>query len=301
MEKFAIGVDIGGSHICGGMLNLSSGKIIKHSIVVECIDNKMSGLFIIKALAEVIAKVILLSDREPLGIGLAFPGPFDYKRGVCLIESTEKFNGLWGMNVSSTLQAYLSHVGTYRIQCMNDAGAFILGETLGGVARNAGRVVGITLGTGVGSAFVAEGWLVEEGPGVPSWGWVYHLPFENGTADEAFSTRWFCRRYKQLCGRDIKGVRELVNLAEADLVLQIFGEYGCRLADFLSSVCLPFGADMVVLGGNIARTYPLFRAALDARLSAKGVNLNIRLSGLYERAAIVGAASLFCTDKLLCN
>ena len=53
------------------------------------------------------------------------------------------------------------------IRFLNDAEAFLLGESVAGAARGHAPRVGITLGTGLGSAFLADGEIVRSGPDVP--------------------------------------------------------------------------------------------------------------------------------------
>ena len=54
-----------------------------------------------------------------------------------------------------------------------------------------------------------------------------------------------------------------------------------------------FRGDVLVLGGNIARAYPLFGPAFEARLADEGRKIDIRMSALLDQAAMAGAASLF--------
>lgn len=62
------------------------------------------------------------------------------------------------------------------------------------------------------------------------------------------------------------------------------------MAAFASPVLEKFGADTLVLGGNISRNYPYFKETLLAGLP-EGVE--VRTSTLLDRAAMIGAASLF--------
>ena len=73
----------------------------------------------------------------------------------------------------------------------------------------------------------------------------------------------------------------------------LFDEYGSRLADFISPVLMRFGADMLVLGGNISRAYGLFGPALENGMERNGCDVRVRTSALLGRAAMTGAASLF--------
>jgi DNA-binding CsgD family transcriptional regulator len=59
------------------------------------------------------------------------------------------------------------------IAFLNDAQAFALGEAAAGAGSAFRRWILVTLGTGVGSAFVAHGEIVTSGPGVPAGGEIW--------------------------------------------------------------------------------------------------------------------------------
>lgn len=101
--------------------------------------------------------------------GVAVPGPFDYAKGVALFAGVGKFEALYGVDVRAALLGGLwQRPGD--VVFLNDAHAFLAGEWTGGAAHGHRRAVGITLGTGVGSAFLADGLIREDGSGVPPGG-----------------------------------------------------------------------------------------------------------------------------------
>src|SRR5688572_21060975 len=87
-------------------------------------------------------------------LGVAVPGPFDYERGISLVR--HKLLELHGVDLRSELAAALGFAPS-SIRFLNDAAAFALGEWWVGAARGHRRAVGITLGTGLGSAFLDAG------------------------------------------------------------------------------------------------------------------------------------------------
>ncbi len=99
--------------------------------------------------------------------GVAVPGPFDYEHGIGLFAGVAKFEALYGVDVGAALAAGLPGPPG-PIVFLNDADAFLWGEWLFGVAAGHDRCVAITLGTGIGSAFVADGRLRHCGPGCPA-------------------------------------------------------------------------------------------------------------------------------------
>ena len=188
----------------------------------------------------------------------------------------------------------LRRSGAEEFRYVNDASAFALGECLGGAACDARRVVALTLGTGVGSGFVSDRKLVTSGDEVPADGWVYCLPFGGGIVDEAFSTRGIIRRYEELTGETLTGARDVAARYDADpAARRLFDVYGEELAQFAGPVLTRFNADVLVLGGNISRAYPLFGPALERRFAADEIRVAVRTSALLDHAAMIGAASLF--------
>lgn len=293
-NPYAIGTDIGGSHVCSAVVDLRTGRIAGQAVTTP-VDSGASASEILDRWAANLRQAVAASGIASVGrAGLAFPGPFDYARGVSLIAGVRKFDRLFGLDVAASLRSRLCEAGIEEFRFVNDASAFALGECLAGAARDAERVVALTLGTGVGSGFVASRRLVEAGGEVPANGWVYCLPFEGGIADDAFSTRWICRRWQQLSGEEVDGAREVASRCDTDpLSRQLFDEYGDRLAAFAGPLLERFGSRTLLLGGNISRACALFGPAMERRFAAEGRDVDIRSSTLLDRAAMIGAASLY--------
>lgn len=101
-------------------------------------------------------------NAVPIEIDLAFPGPFDYKNGICLLQGLDKYDALYGCNLRRAFSE-ISGLLEQKIQFINDAAAFALGEMAFGQATQAGRALFVAVGTGCGSAFGVNGFLAEEG------------------------------------------------------------------------------------------------------------------------------------------
>lgn len=289
----AVGVDIGGSHVCSAVVDLATGALCSDPLSSR-IDCSAGAGRIVAAWADNIRRTVEAFAGEVQGAGFAFPGPFDYRQGISLVRGVNKFDSLYGLHVSESLFPLLRECGIEEFRYVNDAAAFALGECLSGAASDADRVMAVTLGTGVGSGFVCRHRLVVSGDEVPANGWIYCLPFGETTADECFSTRGIVEHYRSLTGRTVAGAREVAERCPDDPAARtLFETYGDDLARFVAPLLRRFRADVLVLGGNISRACPLFGPALGARLSAEGANVDVRRSTLLDHAAMIGAASLF--------
>ena len=292
--KYAIGVDIGGSHISTVLVDVNSGNMIKGSLTEVSVDNQASANDILDRWATAICETMLFVDREKLvGIGFAMPGPFDYKNGVALLKNVAKYDSLYGINVGDELRKRLDLPSGFPFHYSNDALSFAIGECWVGKASNYKNVVAITLGTGFGSAFLTNGVPVIEGERVPEKGYVYHIPYKDGIADDYFSTRWFVNEYKSRSGNSVKGVKEIAAYVDKDeTAKELFDDFGASLANFLVPVLSTFDAACLVIGGNISGAYALFGDAFHRVFMEKQMNIEVVISELMESAAMVGSARL---------
>ncbi|WP_394698139.1 ROK family protein [uncultured Draconibacterium sp.] len=295
---YAVGVDIGGSHISSVVVDVNSGNMLKNSLTEVKVDNQATADEILDKWAAAISESIMSIDRDKLvGIGLAVPGPFDYKNGVALLKNVAKYDSLYGINVGDELKKRLDLPLDFPFRYSNDALSFAVGECWSSQAANYKNVVAITLGTGFGSAFLSNGVPVIEGDRVPESGYVYHIPYKNGIADDYFSTRWFLNEYKNRTGTVCNGVKEIADRVGNDEAAKaLFDDFGSNLASFLVPVLANFHADCLVIGGNISRAYPLFSDSFQRVLDERNINIEIMISELMESAAMVGSARLLDDD-----
>ncbi len=294
-SSYVIGVDIGGSHILSGAVDMHTGDLLETSLFEEKIDNKASKANILKTWAGSINQTLeVLKGKHVLGIGFAMPGAFNYKTGVALFQGNEKYESLYNCDVPRSLGPLLN-VGNLNMRFLNDATSFAVGEAWKGQAVGKSRSISITLGTGFGSAFVSDGIPVTSGDMVPEHGCLWHLPFQDGIGDDYFSTRWFSNSYKSLAGKSITGVKELHELhKDGDAIaMLLFHEFGINLGKFINTWIQRFEPEVLVLGGNISKAWDLFSTSFYQELSREKLNLEVRVSQLKEHAALLGSARLF--------
>ncbi len=290
-NSFAIGVDVGGSHITTAVIDLENRVLLKDTICKQDVDSNGEASKIFDLWAKTISESMKKSPSPIKGIGMAMPGPFNYSDGISLIKGVQKFERIYGLNVRQALQRSLGI--NLPIQFINDASAFAAGEAFAGSGKGYKKIMAITLGTGFGSAFIENEIPIVKRDDVPKMGCLFHLPFKNKIADEFFSTRWFIGRYKDLTGKEISGVKDLVEIAKNDNVAKrVFDEFGLNLGRFLSKWLKGFNTDMLILGGNISKAYLLFENSFTNELNKEKVNIKISVSKLKENAALLGSAHL---------
>ncbi|MFN3019720.1 hypothetical protein ACK1KB_01860 [Chryseobacterium sp. TY3] len=61
--------------------------------------------------------------------------------------------------------------------------------------------------------------------------------------------------------------------------------------DFIVQHVKVYNPEVLVIGGNIAKAYPYFQERLTNNLENDNINLPIKVSAIFEDAAILGAAS----------
>ncbi len=281
----ALVLDVGGSSVKSAWV--AADQQILGNICIDAIQSTLSATEILHTLAAIIAGH-LENVRAMRGIAFAFPGPFDYEQGICLIQNLGKYDALYGLNITTNLKEILG-MPSLEIRYRNDAEAAILGEALYGAGSKYSRLLGLTLGTGVGSAFVAERSLITEGDKVPPHGWLYPCMFENQRADDVFSTRGLLARLQER-GIRATDIASAIQIADENNVSleEIFASFGTDLGEFLQPFVSAFRADALLITGGIAETWDRFAPFVIQPLSVpvlKGV--------LGTRAALFGAAALY--------
>lgn len=294
-NKLAVGIDVGGSHISCMAYDLDKKELIKNTHSESNLDNHAESKEIIEVWGETIQKTIEIVGKDLVeGIGFAMPGPFNYVNGIPLFTGENgKYENMYGINVPKELCKYLGLTSDFKIRFINDATAFAIGEDQVGMAKDFTHSLSVTLGTGFGSAFIKNGSPIVEGNEVPDQGCLWHLPFEDGIADDYFSTRGLINRFKTVTGKEYLGVKEIAQLAGKDKAAQdLFNDFGNKMGIFLHPWIEKFNLETFVIGGNISKAFPLFGDSLNSYLNEKGVLLKVSISELKENASFIGAATL---------
>lgn len=285
MDNIITGIDIGGTHITVCKVDLTDMKVIETTRVRHEIDTTLSKEEVMGAWAMAI-KTCAENYNDEIGkIGIAMPGPFDYENGVSLITGLHKYESLYGQNVKEMLAAAL-HIPAPHILMMNDATAFLLGEWKAGAGKGCNHLIGITLGTGFGSAFGLNNTLTD--------GDLWCFPYKNGRAEDVLCARWLVNTYNNRTDKQVDHVKELAKRAETDAVaLTVFREFGNTLGSVLVQRFADNFPEHIVVSGNISKAFHLIQPACEEVLHTHGISCTMLPAVLGEDAALIGAAYLW--------
>ncbi|PCI01209.1 MAG: transcriptional regulator [Flavobacteriaceae bacterium] len=292
-SNIAIGVDVGGSHIISAAVYLNTLKIVPNSTFSAKINNKAAKDIVLAGWSQVINKTMHSVRDLKLNpkIGFAMPGPCNYKKGITLFETNDKYEELFNVSIPEELIQYLD-TSTVDFRFMNDATSFGVGVSSLGDAKEAKKVIALTLGTGFGSTFINDGLPVVIAEDVPEGGCLWDKPFKRSVADDYFSTRWFVKRYFELTGKEVNGVKELVVDYDA-FSKQLFREFATNLVSFLAPYIKEYKPELIILGGNISNASCYFLEEVEAGFKEQNLEVKFHVSSLGEEAAIIGSAQLF--------
>ena len=153
--KVCLGIDIGGSHLKYALGSRELGLLISSSI-----PTPTSDLSSFKAAFRQIVETVHSSqpDHRISAIGIGTPGTIDLERGQ--IRGVNPNLPFWtGQDPASLIPKELS----IPVACDNDANLMALAEAF--ECEDQQAILGITVGTGIGSGFVYKGKIFHGGRG----------------------------------------------------------------------------------------------------------------------------------------
>ncbi|MEU6673497.1 ROK family protein [Streptomyces sp. NPDC046925] len=289
-------LEIGGTHVTAALVDPPRGRVSRR--IRRPLDGRGDAERVLGAIVRCAGEL-----KAPAGQvwAVAVPGPFDHENGIARFRGVGKFDDLYGIDVRSVL---IDGVWPRPadVVFVNDAHAFALGEWSRGAAVGHRRCVGVTLGTGVGSAFLADGAVRREGPGVPPGGRVDLLRWAGAPLEHFVSRRAILARYGARDGLrggsrdgsrdgdrgvDVRDIAARARNGER-WAAQVLDEALAALGTVLAPCVRDFGASAVVVGGAVALSWDLVGPALSTGFGDTPVRP--RRGTLGVDAALIGAA-----------
>jgi polyphosphate glucokinase len=242
-----IGIDIGGTGIKGGIVDLDSGEVLgdRYRIPTPTPSTPQAVAKVVKEIVdELMTRPHAPSQDAPVGI--TFPAIISH--GVA--RSAANVDKSW---IDADVDEIFTKELGRDVQVMNDADAAGLAEARYGAGKDVkGTVLVITLGTGIGSAFIFNGKLI---PNVE----LGHLEIDGFNAETKASAS----------ARERDGIS--------------WDEYSVRLQRYFSHVEFLFSPELFIIGGGISKRSEDYLPQLKLRTK-------IITAELKNNAGIVGGA-----------
>ena len=293
-----VGIDLGGSHVAIGLVS-DDGKIIDQFEKDFTQDEKQDIMKVTEEfIVDEISKIKNKYNIEK--VGMAVPGTV--KDGI-IIKAVNL--GIQNYDLGKILS---TKTGIPFI-IKNDAKCAALGEYKYVIKDDNKNILFLTLGTGIGGAYIYNGELLE-GHSYDGYEYGHMVVKENGIPCKCGKKGCFEKYGSILCFKlkvqerlnlpiNISGPELRANIAKyEDKVYDLQENYLNDLSLGLSNLINIFEPDMIVIGGGFARFDYMFLDRLKAKLLIPGVLFNnrekidIRAAKLGNDAGIIGASIL---------
>lgn len=271
-----LGIDMGGTNVRGGWVQ----------------DNHLSGLQSEKINAYAAAEDVrdqLFSFTDKLinesvtAIGIGVPGltdtASDMVYDVVNIPSWKKV----------PLKKWMEERYNIPVSINNDANCFALGEFYFGNGKGCSSMVGLTMGTGLGSGIIINKKLYSgRNGGAGEFGMAAYL-------DQCYeyyaSGQFFTNVY------NISGEQVYLKAKDGDAeALRMYGELGLHLGNVIKMILFSLDIEMIVIGGSVRHAFDFFKEAMWHQIKTFPFtraleHLKFETSQL-ENAGVLGAAAL---------
>ncbi len=292
-------LDVGGTFIKGGLAD-SAGYLVNSAYWQISINSDGGAEEILAALEHSLRKGINESKAlgmEVAGLAATFPGPFDYFKGIPLME--HKFRSIYGLNLKDWIRGLDGIPSDLKISFVHDVNAQLAGEMSCGDAVGFANTCIITLGTGLGFAYSIDG-EIQLSPTASPAKIIYRLSYGDGILEDYVSKRGFLRIYRELGGKDdseltVKEIGRRAGEGEK-IALDTFDRAASILAVNVRPILEENRTECLLLGGQISRSYRFMEGALKRGLSSLPDLKLITPVANIDTAALYGAFATFAKE-----
>ncbi len=277
MNNQTIGIDLGGTHLRGGLVtenNLSS-------ILTQRINPQGSVEEVLEELSKLTDKLI---NNSVKAIGIGVPGLVDTEQGIVYDV----------VNIPSWKQVSLGQFmeDRYHVPVFinNDANCFVLGEFYFGKGKGSDSMIGVTIGTGLGSGIIINKKLYAgRNGGAGEFGMIDYLD----KYVEYYSSGQFFQNVYQTDGETVfKKAKE-----GDETSIKMYEEMGGHLGNAIKTILYALDIELIILGGSVRHAYPYYKKTVWQSLQNFAFqnavkNLRIEVSEL-ENSGMLGAAALY--------
>lgn len=313
MEKYAIGVDIGGTTVKLGLFDTQGQAAERWEIPTVKEDG---GARILPEIAQSIKdklNSLHLTEADILGVGVGAPGPVDAEGTV-----HKAVNLGWDVfNIPQALRKYLD----LPVKAANDANVAAFGEMWQGGGKGHANIVAVTLGTGVGGGIIVNGSILTGATGAG--GEIGHIHIEDnekepcgcknyGCLEQYASATGVVRLARRRLAQDqepsvlrsrgelsAKAVWDAVK-AQDGVAIRIAEQFGEYLGKGLAAVAAVANPEVFVIGGGVSKAgeilFDYIRPAYEKYVFQGCRDAQFALATLGNDAGIFGAAGMIINE-----
>ncbi|MDD4495003.1 MAG: ROK family protein [Eubacteriales bacterium] len=318
MMFYAIAIDIGGTNIKYGLVD-SSGRIVYKSRRPSGAEKGAPQLII--NVKKVIGEVLERYKDIPIhGIGIGSAGQIDHANGMVLF-ATPNIPGYTAMCIKGIIESEMG-IDTF---VENDVNASAIGEAWKGAAGETGKILCITIGTGVGGCIMFDG-KIEKGIS-GSAGEIGHMVVKYDGLPCNCGNRGCLEQYASAASL-VKSFESRMNNGEASsavemlkhgekldarlifniarngdaLALSVIDSFANYLGIGLVSLIHVLNPGLIIIGGGVSNDSDLYLSKVCDYVNSHAMpsflkGLRIIPARLGNDAGIIGAAKLVFDNK----
>ncbi len=271
-----IGVDIGGTNIRAG-IELEGAITRQHHLQLRDKESLSSTL------SQLVELIRPLTKFPVKGIGIGVPSVVDVDKGIV-------YNV---MNIPSweevALRDIIQDEFNLPVSVNNDVNCFILGEHRYGLAQKYKSVVGMAIGTGLGTGIIIDNQLYT-GNNCGA-GEIGLLPYKDSILEDYVCNHFF----SSTLNTDARTAHDLAVNGDT-AAIEAWKEFGSHIGSVIKTVMYTYDPEAIVIGGSIAKAHSFFKASMleslrDFAYPRSVRRLTVMLSE-NENIALLGAAAL---------
>jgi glucokinase len=276
-DQKVIGLDLGASNIRGGLIHgdrisqIHSRRIQSEGTVEDVLN-------------DIYAIIDLLIEKEVAAIGIGVPSVVDVAQGI--VYDVQYIPSWKEVHLKSILEE------RYRVPVFvnNDANCFVLGEYYFGKGPGSENLVGLAIGTGLGTGIIINHQLYAgTNCGAGEFGMVDYL-------DHCYEYYCSGQYFQNVYHMDGQAVFEKAKAGDPESQ-QWFAEMGMHLGNAIKMIMYTLDIPLMIFGGSVRHAYPFFSKTMWERINSFAYHkslakFRIELSEL-ENSGILGAAGLY--------
>lgn len=275
--NYHIGIDLGGTHIRGGLV--AGQQLVQ--VVSQRIQSQGSVEEVLQGIFQVTDQLI---QPAVASIGIGVPGLVDEERGVVYDV----------VNIPSwkevPLQQWMQDRYGVPVCMNNDANCFALGEFYFGKGKGRSSMIGLTIGTGLGTGIIIQNKLYAgTNGGAGEFGMVDYL-------DQCYEYYASGQFFKNVYGIDGETVFQQAQAGDRRAI-GMYEVMGMHLGNAIKMIQYALDMDFIVLGGSVRQAWPWFHKSMWERIhntafQRSARRLQIEISEL-PNSGLLGAAALY--------